>query len=551
MTILELNLNDIESIVGRQFSVEEMEDILFSYGMELEDHEGDELRIDITPDRPDMLSKYGLCRALKKYLELERQSDYFIKSSGVEISVDNNLKGIRPYICAAVVRELEIDDEVIKDIIWTQEKLHSTFCRNRSKSAIGIYPFHRIKPPIRYYAERPCKIRFKPLGYDFEMTGEEILKEHETGQKFAFLLEGKEKFPLLMDRENNVLSMPPIINSEDTGKVDTDTRDLFIEVTGTNLTATNQVIDILTAMFSDMGGKLSSALVKYDDKNLITPNITPSKRKLQIRSIKDLLGIDLKKYEIVRLLERMGYGISNLNGEHITVLVPYYRTDVLHACDIIDDIARAYGFNDMIPDLPTVDTNGSTLKDTRISNFLRDLLVGLGFDEVFTLALANKETQYMNMNIGSTNAIELMNSKTWEMSIVRTWLLPELIRCLKSNEQYSLPVKLFEISDVCEQDEDSDTGYRNTKKLAALITDTEVTFTNIKQVLDLIMRSLNTHYELDHTNHSSFIEGRAGEILVDGKHIGILGELHPVVLKNWGWRNPIACTELNLDSLLQ
>ena len=555
MTILEANLKDIERLVGKAFYIEEIEEILFAYGMELENYNGDELFIDITPDRPDMLSKYGLARALKKYLGINKGiTQHNAQETDVEIDADPNLATIRPYIAAAIVKNLDIDDEVIKDIIWVQEKLHATFCRNRKISAIGIYPFHKISPPIRYYAEDPDKILFRPLGYNIEMNGYEILKEHETGQKYGFLLGGVNKYPLLIDSEAQVLSMPPLINSEDVGRVEAGTSDIFIEVTGTNFTRVHQVINILSAMFADMGGMLYTTTVRYEDKTDVTPNTKPVEQILNVKSTESLLGLKLQQKEIMDLLEKMGYGIKSSNEVSIRVLVPYYRTDILHEVDIIDDIARAYELNNLVPELPEVDTVGEVLKKTRVTNFLRDALISLGFTECFTLALSNVQYQYtnMNMHLELEEMIPLANSKTSEMNIVRTWLIPELIRCIKANESHSLPVKLFEISDVCVRDNNTDTGYKNVTKLAVLIADSKVTFTDIKQVFDFVMQISGINYDLGYCKHDSFIEGRVGNIIFSKDEIiGLIGELHPSVLKNWQWKYPIACMEMSLDFLVR
>lgn len=554
MTVLEVNLKEVERLVGKTVSIEEIEHILFDYGMELEDYSSDELFIDITPDRPDMLSKYGLCRALKNYLMINKGITlHDTQKSDVEIDVSPNIATIRPYIAAAVVKNLSIDDYIIKEIISVQEKLHATYCRHRKIAAIGLYPYHKISPPIKYYAEDPAKILFRPLGYSMEMAGYEILKKHETGQEYGFLLEGLNKYPLLVDSRGQVLSMPPIINSEDVGRVEAGTRDIFIEVTGTNLTRVHHVINILCAMFADMGGVLHAATIKYRHTSYITPDTTPARRELNIENVNASLGLELSIHEIIELLERMGYGIEGIENTVVPVLMPYYRADVLHEVDIIDDIARAYGLNNMRPALPIVDTFGGILKRTKVVNFLRDALVGIGFVESFTLALSNVESQYFNMNLESDEVISIPNAKSNEMNIMRTWLIPELIRCVKSNEHHSHPIKLFEISDVCARDNNKDTGYKNIKKLAVLIYNTRVTFTDVKQALDFVMRMLDEDYELKHTNHGSFIDGRIGNVILTStqKNIGIIGEIHPAVLKRWGLKNPISCFEISLEAILR
>ncbi len=550
MPILQLNLNDFENLINRKFNIKEIEEMLFSYGMELDDYKNNELFIEITPDRPDMISKYGLVRALKKYLGIDNKViKYTTKESGIEIFVDNSVNNIRPYISAAVVKGININEDILKDIIFAQEKLHSTFCRNRKISAIGIYPCNKICSPIMYLSKKPDEISFKPLGYDTYMTGSDILKKHETGKKFSFLLNDFERYPVLMDQKNRVLSMPPIINSEDIGKIDSNTTDIFIEVTGTNFVKVHQIINILSAMFFDIGGSLFSVKIIYKKKTDTTPNTNSRKAVLNLKNIETLLGLKLKSKEVISLLKMMGHGIENSNESLVNVLIPYYRTDILHEVDLIDDVGRAYGFNNIKPESPCVYTVGSSLKKTKDINFIKYGLIGLGFVECFTLSLSNKKYQYTNMNIESDEMIVLSNSKSNESNIMRTWIIPEIMRCVVSNKSHVLPMKLFEINDVCTRDDKTDTGYRNVTKLAVLITDSRTTFTDIKRVLDFLMKLTNKKYELKYSKHSSFIDGRVGDILLDNKKIGFIGELRPVVLKNWQWKYPVTCMEICFDDI--
>jgi phenylalanyl-tRNA synthetase beta chain len=549
MATLEVDLKDLQCLMGKKLDVRELDDALFSYGMELDDNNGDLLFIDVTPDRPDMISKYGLARALKKYVGIEKGITlYTTQTSGIKIEVNPNVASIRPYIAAAVIKRLHIDDNVIKDLIWVQEKLHATFCRNRRIAAIGVYPCHKFTPPLNYFAERSDDISFVPLGYKAQMTGLEILDKHETGQKYCHLLEGTDRYPLLTDNSGKVLSMPPIINSEDLGRIDDSTEDIFIEVTGTNSARVHDVINILSAVFADMGGEINTVSINYEGSVDVTPCTNPSEHKLNLKDIEDLLGLKLQIEEVVSLLEKMGYGASRSGNSSIAILVPYYRVDILHKVDIIDDIARAYGISNIAPALPSIDAVGGVLKRTNLTDFLRNALIGLGFIECFTLSLTNIDYQYTKMNLGLDEAIVLSNPKSSEMSAMRTWILPELMRCVVSNESYGLPIKLFEIGCVCAKDKCSETGYKNVLRLAALITNSKTTFTDIKQVLDFISAISDKTYELTHGDHDSFISGRVGSVISYNRAIcGLIGELHPMVLKNFNWNYPVSCLELDLD----
>jgi len=556
MTMLEIKMDELCKLVGKELTVDEIEELLFNYGMELDEYDSENgtLIVEITPDRPDLLSAAGLARAVKKYLGIERGlSQYTVGRSGVDIIVDRSVEKIRPFIAGAVIKELDINESLLKDIILTQEKLHETLCRKRKVAAIGIYPFQKIVPPIKYCAKNPDEILFTPLGERRIMTGKEILEKHETGQKYKHLIETCDKYPVLIDSVGQILSMPPIINSEEVGRVDEETKEVFIEVTGINLKRVFQVINILTSMFVDMGGKLYSVKVVYKNgKNYKTPDTKPKLKRIKLENVRNLIGLKFKTDEVIDLLERMGYGIKSANNNHIDILIPYYRVDILHEVDVIDDIARAHGLNNMIPELPPVATVGKLLRKTKIINFLRDALIGLGFIECFTLTLTSKKYQYEYMNIIPDYVIEIPNAKSSEMNIVRTWILPELIRCIKANEHYGLPIKLFEINDVVVKDDSTDTGYRNETRLAVLIYNEKCTFTDIKQILDYVMNLLNKKYDLEYIDHGAFIEGRVGKItlLSEKVNVGLVGEVNPIVIKNFGLKYPISAMEIDLEVIL-
>src|SRR3989344_4866470 len=220
MVILETTFKELNKSVGKKLAKQELDEILFNLGFELETVENDNIKVEITPDRPDLLSTQGLARLLKAYLGIKPGlQEYKIKKSNFKIIVDKSVEKIRPYTVAAIIKNLNLDYEKIKEIINIQEKLHNTFARKRKKTSIGIYPLENISPPITYLAEKSDKIKFVPLDFEKELTGKEILEKHPTGIKYADLLKSYDKYPIFVDSKNKVLSMPPIINSQELGKV--------------------------------------------------------------------------------------------------------------------------------------------------------------------------------------------------------------------------------------------------------------------------------------------------------------------------------------------
>ncbi|MGC8572163.1 MAG: phenylalanine--tRNA ligase subunit beta [Candidatus Micrarchaeia archaeon] len=556
MTILEMSKKRLKDLIGKNLSIDELEDILFDIGMELDKYDNEMLYIDITPDRPDMLSDEGFARALKNYLGIDKFKEYKFEKSDIEIFVDKKVEAVRPYIAAFIAKNLKMSKERLDDIIETQEKLHGTFCRNRRSAAIGIYPLEKITPPIYYTAETPDKISFKPLNADVVMTGFEILEKHEKGIKYGHLLKNAKEFPILIDSKKNILSMPPIINSGLIGKVDEDTKDIIVEVTGITESRVEQLINILSSMFADMGAKIYTVKVNYGKISKFYPSTKQNIMELSNDYVKKVIGLNIELKELEKLLTRMGYKVTKLNKveNKIEIIIPYYRADILHEIDVVDDIARAYKLSNMEPEIPSVSTFGNTLKKTKMSEFIRSLLIGMGFTEALTLALTNTKYQYDDMNIKPSDNIEIPDAKAKEINTMRTWIMPELLRALKANESFGIPIKLFEINDVCARDDRTETGYKNITKLSVIITDQQATFTDIKQILNMLMNILNVEYDVDEENHSSFIEGRCGRINIkdkannEYKNIGIIGEVSPKVLENFAWRYPIAAFEINIES---
>jgi len=230
MPSVTLNRKVFEKLVGKKLSEKELKDRISMLGTDLESLDKDEIHVEIFPNRPDMLSEQGFSRAFSSFIGLKTGLRKFeVKKSEEKLIIDNSVKSVRPYSICAIVKNLKFDDEKIREIIQVQEKLHVTYGRNRKKCAIGIYPLEKIKFPIKFVGKNPKDILFQPLESKKEMTGLQILSQHPTGKDYGHLLEGKDKFPLFIDANNKVLSMPPIINSYDVGKISESTKEVFIE----------------------------------------------------------------------------------------------------------------------------------------------------------------------------------------------------------------------------------------------------------------------------------------------------------------------------------
>jgi phenylalanyl-tRNA synthetase beta chain len=436
------------------------------------------------------------------------------------------------------VKKLKFNDEKIKEIVDSQEKLHKTVGRNRKKVAIGIYPLEKIELPITYEARDPEKIKFVPLESDREMTGLQILRKHPKGKEYESLLAYHDKFPVFVDAKGSILSMPPIINSHDTGKITEETKDVFIECSGSHLEALKKTLNIIVTTLADMGGEVYQMTLNYPNQKMISPDLTPQKMKVSLENVNKLLGLELKEKDLEKLLAKMGHEYKNK-----TVSIPAWRTDILHEVDLIEDIAIAYGYDKFAPEIPNVSTIGEESKESKIKSTISEILIGLGMLETSSYHLITKrEADIMKLQ----NKIEVLDSKT-DYKILRPNLLIPALRILSENKDHEYPQEIFEIGRVFGADDSLETGIKEHDDL--VVACSPANFTKIKQVLSYLANSLGLEYELEVLEHKNFIEGRTAAIKLNGKAIGYVGEIHPETLREWGMKMPVAVLEISLDEI--
>ena len=302
MAIITFPKKQFEKEIGKLN--ERMQEKVAMFGTPIEKIDNTEVHLEIFPNRPDMLSYQGFKRSFLSFLEKKKGlKQYTLNSPKKEyrVNIDSSVKNIRPYTACAIVKGLKFDDEKIKEIVEIQEKLHLTIGRKRKKLAIGIYPLEKIKLPITYKALEPDKIKFTPLESPREMSGLEILQKHPTGKEYAPLLSGKAKFPIFVDSNKEILSMPPIINSKLTGKIDKRTRDVFVECSGDKLEILKKCLNIIVTALADMGGKIYQMKLNYGK----TPDLKPEKMKISLENTNKLLGLNLTEKQLKQYLEKM------------------------------------------------------------------------------------------------------------------------------------------------------------------------------------------------------------------------------------------------------
>lgn len=550
MAVVTLNKSEVKKIIGKTKD-EDLNNELSLFGLGVEKVDDNEIDVEVTPNRPDLLSQHGIFRALNSYFKNKNKTYQVSKpQKDYSVKIDSAVKSVRPFTACAIVKGLKFDDEKIKEIIDIQEKLHTTVGRNRKKLAIGIYPLEKIKLPIIYKAELPENIKFIPLEMNRELNARQILSKHPTGREYRHLLQEAKLYPVFRDAENQVLSMPPIINSDKTGKITEDTKDVFIECSGFDFEVLKKTLNIIVTTLADMGGEIFSMNLDYGKKKITSPNLEPEKIKIEIKDAEKLLGIELNEAKVKKLLEKMNYNYNSKNKE---VEIPAYRVDILHPADIYEDIAIAYGYENFLPEIPEISTIGQSDKKEIKKVKIAEVLTGLGFLETSSYHLTTKQDL---RNCGfRIPVLEVKDSKT-EYNVLRSSLLTQQLKLLGENIDAQYPQKIFEIGTVFEKIEKTEEiknkekeGIINEKEHLCIAIAGETNFTEIKQVLEYLMKMLNLNCKIKEAEHPSFIDGRTAEIIIDGKSIGFMGEIAPFVLKNQSLKMPAVALEIETEKL--
>jgi len=549
MPVIEVNLRDLEDLLGKSLTVDDIEKYLPALKCEIELIDDETIEYEASHDRPDLFSVEGLSRALKGLLEIETGLRRFhIGDNSFSLIVRG--PQYRPYALGAVVKNLSLHEEAVKQIMNLQEKLHGTYCRNRKKVSIGLYDLDTISPPIYYLAVNPSEVRFIPLEYDYEMTLNEILLKTEKGRMYSHLVKGYKEYPLLRDSNGRVLSFPPIINSEDT-KVTVNTRNVFIDVTGTDLSTMMKVLVVMVTSVAERGNPEEIELVEVKasgGSTMISPDLKVEENRLSIALIKRLTGINVERKDAVKFLRMMRHDAED-EGEYLKVKVAAYRLDILHPVDLVEDILMAYGYENISPEpLPALHP-GRIHPLEKISSKFRDVLVGLGYTEVSNYMLNNPETLAWKMKLGEVKLIEVENPKMEKYTALRNWLIPGLLEVASVNSKVGYPLKIFEIGDIVVVDERSSNRARSERHLACIRASPEETITNMLVLAKAIMKTFGLEYVFKESDHPSFIPGRFAEVYSNNVKVGFLGEVHPEVLLNFRLTVPVVALEINLNVL--
>jgi phenylalanyl-tRNA synthetase beta chain len=531
-----------------QQTLQEILKVLPFLGLDIEGLNDMAVRLEYNPNRPDFASDYGIVRAAKGLLEIETGIPDFKMSTsvGTSINVSTSTQQIRPHIISMIARHGHLDSGAIKQLITMQEDLHNIIGRQRIKASIGIHNFDVIKFPVTYSTVGK-EFSFIPLGESVSFTLSQILSTLDPGKMYGHILQDSKVYPIILDAQNNVLSFPPIINSNLT-RINVGTTNLFVEVTGTNLKAAEDIISILSMTLYDIGFDIQSVLTSLDGTCKETPEMVSSKIKVETNHINKLLGLNLNKYDILRCLRRSRLDGEILPDNMIECTVPRYRTDIIDDTDIVEETAIGFGVNNLKPSKFSSDLSGNRNHLSHSLDIVRDTMIGLGFIEVMNFILVSRRIHYQFMGIPEHDHIlRVEKTKSTEHEILRESLIPSLIETLSHNVHEEYPQTLFEVGKVFELKDTTKESWN----LGLVLAHSKANYTSCKSIVQTFLKTCcGKEITTKKNRNAIFIPGRSSDVIMDGLFIGNIGEIEQSIRSSFKIRVPLVAAELNLSQAM-
>ena len=570
MPKIEVNQKALFSRLGGKMSDEALEQLLECAKAELDDvdNENGIFKIELNDtNRPDLWSTAGLARQLALYSGKGVQAPSYgffcqpgdTPQAAYRIQVDARVEKVRPFVVGFAVSGEPIDEPTLNDIIQTQEKLCWNFGQKRRAIAMGVYRRDLIHFPVQYTAVDPDKTSFQPLGLESELSMRAMLKEHPKGQEFGHIVADCKAFPLLTDAQGEVLSFPPIINSNRIGAVEVGDRELFVELTGTEMHSLLLAASIVACDLADSGFTIHPTVIEYPydtpfGREIQVPMYFQQSQTITLEDVNRLLGVQLTESEATAALQRMGVPASVSAGT-ITAQPPEYRNDFLHGVDIAEDIMVGKGMDFFKPEMPRDFSVGRLTATEELGRKVKMLMVGLGFQEMIFNYLGSDRDYFQRMypeeslQAARDNAVQIANPMSENYAVVRPSILPSLLSAESVSASAAYPHRIFEVGKIARVDMNEVNGSVTENTLSWLHTDAETDFTQVSSQLSALLYYLGKEYYLKPVQDSRFIEGRAGQVIIGGAVVGIIGEIHPRVLESWGINVPITAGEVCLDRL--
>lgn len=566
MPKIEVYQDALYTYAGKTYSDEQLEEILTVAKGELDgkDEASGQLKIELNDtNRPDLWSTAGVGRQLRLYKDPEiPKYDFFSTPEKTRdygervVKIDPSVKDVRPYEIALAATGKKIDEATLKDIIQTQEKLCWNFGRKRRSIAIGVFRSDLLKYPITYRAADPDQTKFVPLQMDKELSLREITKEHPKGHEYGHIVADFNSFPYLEDANGEALSFPPVINSAYTGAVQVGDENIFIEMTGTELRDLILTANIVACDLADAGFEILPVKIEYPfdtefGREIVSPFYFQEPAEVELSHARKMLGVDFSMEDVQKALTKMGVASEPAGGEKVKITVPPYRNDFLHEVDVIEDIMIGHGMQNFTPVMPSDFTVGRLTAEEEFARKARDVMIGMGFQEMMYNYLGSKRDFIDKMELKGDEFIRIENPMTENYEYVRASIMPNMLYSESVSAHAVYPHNIFEVGKTAflEPSDNSGTLTRNT--LGFLSADGEIGFNEVSAHVSAVFYYLSKDYQLEELDDPRFIKGRSAKVMYKGTQAGMFGEVHPQVLENWGIQVPCTCCEIDLDTIME
>lgn len=580
-----VNRNNFFKAIGKTFTDKEFDELCFQFGIELDGITSEQemaqsetnkldsnlsnevlYKIEVSANRYDLLCLEGLANSLRIYLGLEKPPTFTLSKPEKmrKFYVHESVKSVRHFACSAILRNITFTEDSLKSFIELQDKLHNNICRQRTLATMGTHDLDTIHGDIHFSAENPTDIVFKALKQNKEMNSHELLEHLKKTDpsklgKYCYMLEKLDKHPVLKDSKGNILALPPIINSE-YSKITVNTKNVLIDVTAHDETKANIVLNILVTMFSIYCNEkftIEPVEVITDNQSTIYPKLEYTEFITDVNYLKKISGTGIDNADVIcEILKKMSLDASNIDNSKIKVIVPPTRSDILHACDIAEDLAIGFGYDNIVKLKPNTICNGYQQPINKLTELFRQEIAMVGYVEALTFALVSKKDTLDNMlekEDSIKDYVQIFKPKTSTFELFRTSLIPSMLKVIEKNQMSPLPIKAFEIADVVVLDKDNETGAKNRRRMCIAYVNHNSGFEKVQGIVDhLLENRLGLVFDKDYSYESSFDKAffpdRQANIKLKGFNIGIIGVINPEVNKNFGKiPYPITISEVDIE----
>lgn len=595
MPTITVNKQQLFDLLGKNYTQDEFDELTFQFGVEIDEDtteealklgEEPEFKIDIGANRYDLLCIEGIAQSLNEYLGRAETPKYTTVPATTKLIIDKSTEEVRPYAAAAILRGITFTEKNYASFIALQDKLHSNICRNRSLVAIGTHDIDTVEGPFHYNGLAPKDIKFIPLNQTEEFTADKLIEFYKTPEqknnigRFVHIIEDFPIYPVISDNNGVVCSLPPLINSEHS-KISLDTRNVLIECTATDKTKLEIVLNQMVAMFSRYCDKPFSIepveiVSEHNGQSRTTPNVNVRHMDASIKYINSALGLEQSAEDIGKCLKKLSLHStpSTEDSDVLHVEIPITRPDVLHPCDIMEDAAIGYGYDNLPKGEKLSNANfiASALPINKISDIFRIASSQASWVEVLPLTLCSHDENFKFLRVedDNTKAVKLANPKTLEYQVVRTTLLPGILKTVKENRKHTLPIKVFETGDVVFKNLAVERKASNERHWGAVYVGKNSGFEIIQGLLGKLMQTFRTNWIADYGAASNsrgywieqddslttYFPGRGAKVMFRAKEgaepqeIGHLGVLHPEVMGNFDIPYAASYVELNAEVFL-